>query len=253
MKLHLVCSLILLLLATSCGGNKKPVTQEITYIPDAMAAESVSAPFTLAEGDEISISVWRQEDLKRNVSIDPSGYLHYPLIGQLKASGLTIPQLQEQLTTRLSKYVVDPQVDINILSLKGQEVYVLGEVKMPGAFVLDRKTSALQAIVKAGGFTRESNTSAVLLARSEEKVIRVSSISLDMDDMQKAPNSYQNVSLRSGDILYVPPSKIASVEKFMTRLNNIITPFASLGRSIVLGGDAVDTITGKRNATVIAQ
>lgn len=213
----------------------------------------MSGPFVLAEGDEISISVWRQEDLKRNVSIDPSGYISYPLIGQIKASGLTIPQLREQVASRLAKYVIDPQVDVSILSLKGQEIYVLGEVKTPGAFLLERKTSALQAIVKAGGFTRDSNTGAVLLARSEEKVVRISSISLDMGNVQKVPNSYQNVSLRRGDILYVPPLKIANVEKFMTRLNNILQPIISLERSIILGGDAYDTITGKRNATVLAQ
>lgn len=252
MKSRLLCGFALLLVMASCGGHK-PVAEKITVIPNEMKAEQVSAPFTLAEGDELSISVWRQEDLKRNVTIDPSGCIYYPLIGQVEAAGLTIPQLREQLTSRLSKYVVNPQVEVNALNLKGQEVYVLGEVKMPGAFMLDRRVSALQAIVKAGGFSRDSNTTDVLLIRGEGKVIRISSVSLDLDNVQKVPNSYQNVSLRNGDVLYVPSLKIADFENFMTRLTNIIAPIIGLERSIVLGGDAYDTIIGKRNATVLAQ
>ena len=134
---------------------------------------SPPSPFILGSGDEITFNVWRNEDLKRTVKIDPSGNIHLPLAGEIMASGLTIPQLREEVTLRLSKYIINPQVDINVSTLRSKKFHIFGEVRSPGTFTLDQKILVWEGISKAGGFTNDASEKSVLLVRSEKGVVKV--------------------------------------------------------------------------------
>lgn len=201
------------------------------------------SPFVLGSGDEIAVSVWRNEDLKRQVQIGPSGVIYLPLVGEIKASGSTIGELREKITVGLSQYIVDPQVDINVLSVKSQKVHVLGEVKSPGTFALETNTMAWEAISNAGGFTTDADKKRVLLIRTEKDRATVAAINID--DMIKKGKITKEVYLRNRDIVYVLPSFIANVERFMKRFYNIINPLVTVERGIVLYPDARDVLQGK--------
>lgn len=236
--------LLLLLLVMSCSGHK--IVKEggaEKGIVDKKETAFPTSSLILGSGDEIAINVWRHEDLKRTVQIDPSGNIYVPLAGEVKASGLTISQLSEKIASGLSKYLIDPHVDINVYSLKSRKVHILGEVKSPGTFILDQKMLAWEAISQAGGFTTDANQKKVLLVRNENGAARVTA--LNIHDMLKTGKIDQDIHLRSGDVVYVPPSFIANLEKFMLRFNNIINPFITLERGIILGPEAVDVLRGK--------
>jgi len=243
-KYHKFIWLLLLLLAMSCSGHKivKEGSAEKGIIDKKETAFPTSL-FTLGSGDEITFNVWRHEDLKRTVQIDPSGNIYVPLAGKVEASGLTISQLREKIASGLSKYLVDPQVDINVSSLKSRKVHILGEVRSPGTFILDQNMLAWEAISEAGGFTTDANEKGVLLVRNENGVARVAA--LNIHDMLKTGKIDQDVHLRSGDVIYVPPCFIANLERFMQRFNNIISPFVTLERGIILEPQAVDVLRGK--------
>ncbi len=243
---------LLLFLIISCSGHRI-VREDNLETKGIDEAEQFSppSPFILGTGDEIAFSVWRHDDLKRAVQIDPSGNIYLPVAGEIKASGLTISQLREEVTSRLSKYVVDPQVDINVSALKSQRVHILGEVQSPGTLTLDRKMLVWEAIAKAGGLTTDANEKKVLLVRSEKGVARVTALNLDIGEMLKDGKLDQNVYLRNGDIIYAPPSFIANVERFMVRFNNIINPIVTLERAIVLAPEAMDVLRGEEPPRVI--
>ena len=239
-----IALLLLLLLLMSCSSHKivKGGGAE-KGIVDKKETVSFTSSFILGSGDEVAINVWRHEDLKRTVQIDPSGNIYVPLVGKVEASGLNISQLREKIVSGLSKYIINPQVDINVYNLKSRKVHILGEVKSPGTFILDQKMLAWEAISKAGGFTTDANQKGMLLVRSEKGVVRV--VALNIHDMLKTGKINQDIYLKSGDVVYVPSSFIADLERFMLRFNNIISPFVTLERGIILEPQAVDVLRGK--------
>lgn len=242
---RIICFLPFLLII-SCSGHK--IVQDNSGekgIIDKQEIVAPSSPFILGSGDEITINVWRNDDLKRTVQIDPSGNIYVPLAGKVEASGLTIFQLKEKIASGLSKYLIDPQVDINVSSLKSQKVHILGEVKSPGTFILDQKMLAWEAISQAGGFTTDANQKEVLLVRNENGAARVTS--LNIHDMLKTGKIDQDIYLRSGDVIYIPPSFIANLERFMQRFNNIISPFVTLERGIIFAPEVEDVLRGKED------
>src|ERR1700674_3213016 len=100
----------------------KPATDDPNYLIGAQ--------------DVLDISVWKEPELTRSVPVRPDGKVSMPLLNDVQASGLTPGQLAADITTRLKKYVTDPQVTIIVTSINSQRIYILGEVNRPGAFPL---------------------------------------------------------------------------------------------------------------------
>lgn len=240
--------LLLMLLATvSCSGDQKESRNEIVVqkFLEKDTKMIPPPPSVLGAGDELTFNVWRHDNLERTVQIDPAGNIQLPLAGEIKASGLTISQLREEVSLRLSKYLVNPQVDISVSNLKSQNIYVLGEVNSPGSFVLDRRMLAWEAISQAQGFTTDANKEAVLLVRSENGFARIIALNLDINEIFEDGVPLKDFILRNGDLLYVPPSAIADFERFMNRLNNILSPILNIERGIIMSQDVRNVLKGK--------
>ncbi len=233
--------LLPLFLLLSCSSDRAAETVVITD-----QEMSPPTPFVLGSGDKLTLNVWRHDNLERSVQIDPAGNIYLPLVGEMKASGLTIPQLRKEISSRLSKYIVNPQVDISVSNLKSQNIHVLGEVNSPGSFALDRRMLAWEAISQAQGFTTDANRDAVLLVRGENGFAKIIALNLDIEEILKNGVPIKDFILQNGDLLYVPPSTIANVERFMVRLNNIISPLLNIERGIIMSQDVRNVLNGKR-------
>jgi len=243
--------LFIFLSMVSCAGTQSsgdPNLEDHTAAKKE-ARENSSMSYTLGPGDEVSIRVWRNDDLNRTVKLDPSGKIYLPLAGEIYAQGMTVSKLREDITLRLSKYLVDPQVDVNATEISSQKVYVLGEVRSPGTFYLEQDVSAWEVISRAGGFTEDANRDNLLLIRGENGAARVNVLKMAITkDGDPLPDS----QLRRGDIIYVPETRIANFERFMVRLQNIINPFVTLERGIILSDEARAVLRGEAsNARVI--
>jgi polysaccharide export outer membrane protein len=232
---------LLLPLILSCSSKK---TSEEIFVNQGEVTPP--APFVLGVGDKISFSVWRHEDLAGTVLIDPSGDISLPLVGEIKASGLTVSQLREEIRLRLSKYIINPKVDVNVSTLSSQNVYVLGEVNAPGSFSLNRNMVIWDAISLAEGFTEDASKEGVLLVRNENGVAKVSMLNLDIQEVFENGGALPDYSIKNRDLIYVPPSTIADIERFMVRLENIIRPILNLERGIIMTQPVRDVLQGKK-------
>lgn len=133
----------------------------------------------LKAGDKLQMLVYREADLTSLVTIDKSGSILLPLIGEIKVSGMTVKQARSQITDLYNRdYLVNPQVTLNHLAETEEpgRVTVIGRVGSAGAYSLPKgakQMPLLEAIALAGGFTRYASTSGVKIRRRENGTQKV--------------------------------------------------------------------------------
>src|SRR5262245_49717591 len=96
------------------------------------------ANYRLQPGDVVDISVWKEEDLRRQALIRSDGGMSFPLAGDLVAAGLTPDELRTELETRLKGFIPDVSVAVAVIEINGNQVFVLGRVNRPGVYKFDR-------------------------------------------------------------------------------------------------------------------
>jgi polysaccharide biosynthesis/export protein len=163
----------------------------------------------LKPGDVISISVYQDPKLDRQVVIGPTGFISFPLAGQIRAGGLTPAQLEDVIKARLKdKFTEEPDVTVSLGAEKPLEedlkprIFVTGEVIRPGFFVMRMKTTVLQAISLAGGFGPYAAKRRIQVRRqiNGTEVMYL----FDYVDFHKGRNVEDNIDLQPGDVVIIP-------------------------------------------------
>jgi len=228
----------------SCATKGSPEIGTSMEIQVEKEQDSTMSPFLLGVGDEVSINVWRNENLTRTLRIDPSGMVQLPLVGNIQAAGKTPSQLADIITVSLSRYLVHPKVDVNTTTLRNHRVYVMGEVKSPGVITLDHQVLFWEALAASGGFTNDANQRNVLLIRRQEDVIRITVLNLDVTSQIVYGKFEMGPRLKDNDIIYVPTSSIADYTRFAQRITAIISPIIGVEQSIILLPQTMDALGG---------
>lgn len=162
--------------------------------------------YYMRPGDELNIVVTQQQDLGNSSTnqspfvVRPDGNVSFPLVGEIHAEGMTVSQFTNVLQQGLARYIVDPDVSVNISKLGRVRVYVFGEVKKPGAVELEKGHTVIDAIGAAQGFTRDTAKKKIFLIHQDQPK---SLIPINLNNMLKTGDMSQNVTLREGDILYL--------------------------------------------------
>jgi polysaccharide biosynthesis/export protein len=164
--------------------------------------QQASAPYLIHPGDILQISVWKEQDLQREVLVLPDGTLSFPLVGQIQASGLTIEQVQHELEQALKQFIPQPVITVSATQLLGNKIYVLGQVNQPGEFLINRPVDVMQALTMAGGLTAfgAGNQIKVLRRNGDKQII----FPFKYKDVMEGEQLYQNILLKSGDVVIVP-------------------------------------------------
>jgi protein involved in polysaccharide export with SLBB domain len=123
-----------------------------------------SATYRIGIGDILELFVFETDELNRKVRVRPDGNISLPLLGQVKAIGLTEDELQQEIADRLDEFMHRPQVQLFIDQYAAHKVWVVGEVAKPGAYPLSRDNySLIELISEAGGRTERASGSIVLI------------------------------------------------------------------------------------------
>ena len=176
-----------------------------------LAEEFMTQPhgYIIGEGDVLQIIVWDHPELTipagqfrdaetSGQQVGEDGYLYYPYVGMVRASGMNIPALRDVLTEKLSTYIQDPQLDVRVVGYRSQRVYVVGEVNEPGLIPLnDIPLTIADAISLSGGLTPNAHKSGVNISR--DGVVH----EIDLRALYDYADSSQNLTLQHGDILNV--------------------------------------------------
>lgn len=198
--------------AESASGTMEGGKYEITIIPDDELVITVTSltpeatapyntPLTAISNRSKKQEVAQQQSLQTYV-VDQNGFITMPIIGKIKAQGLTTAQLCEQITAKVAKNVIDPYVRVQLLNYR---VNVLGEVKTPGAItVVKERYSILDAIAEAGDLTPYGRRENVLLIREENGQRVYHRLNLNDANLLSSPYFY----LRQNDVVYVEPNQV---------------------------------------------
>ena len=158
--------------------------------------------YHIQPGDVLEIAVWREEGLQKEVVVRPDGRLSFPLVGEVKASGKSLEQLQNEVAGMLKRYIPDPSVTVGVKHLAGNKVYVIGKVTRPGEFVVTRNVDVVQALSMAGGMTPYAAVNKIRILRRSNN--EQTAIPFAYGDIEKGDDLEQNILLQAGDIVLVP-------------------------------------------------
>ena len=159
--------------------------------------------YVLGAGDVIRVSVFQNPDLTLDTRVGESGDITYPLLGSIKVGGLSIAEAEKRIASLLreGQFVLQPQVNILLTMIRGNQIAVLGQVNRPGRYPLETANMKLTDVLAlAGGTTPSGADTIILIGQKDGKVDRRE---IDVPSMFLNNALEQDVAIRNGDILYV--------------------------------------------------
>lgn len=180
--------------------------------------------YVLRFGDTLNLKVVENEKLAvDNQPIRPDGRISLPLIGEIQAGGLTLPQLTERVSKLYGKFFVDPHVVINVARFRPLDINVVGQVNKPGTYQVPTSVRLLHAIALGGGFTNDrADLRNVTILRENGKIMTVDVVEI-LDG--KIEN---NVLINDGDTVRVAEVNTIDYKAILPPVASVISILGTL-------------------------
>jgi polysaccharide biosynthesis/export protein len=201
---------------SSSGSNiKSGTTMAVTSTstlgkPDNQTQTGVytgNSEYRIGPQDLLEISVFLNQDLRREVRVNTGGLISLPLIGGVQAGGKTVQELEAELSEKYGKtYLQTPQINVFIKEFTSQRVTLEGSIAKPGIYPITGKTSLLQAIAIGGGTEKLANETSVVVFR----VVKGQRMAAVFDLKQIRAGQAEDPEIFGDDIVVVDKSQVKS-------------------------------------------
>jgi polysaccharide export outer membrane protein len=221
--------------------------------------------YVLGPEDQVNIRVLNADEIdSKPVRIDSEGFLRLPLVGNIRAGGLTVDELEAELVKRLKTYLQDPQVAVSVTEFRSQPVSVIGSVKTPGVQQVQGRKTLLEMLAMAGGIDAEAGHSIKITRRKEYGPIPLSSATadpsgnymvadVDLASLLDARNPQENIEVRLYDVITVPRGELVYVMGqvrrpggFVLRQRETLSALQALSLA-----EGLDTAAAPQNARIL--
>jgi len=223
------------LFLSGCGGNRALNYQHMD-LPQTKDSQSEKfrgmmlqtammknvdpdADYIIGPDDAIDIEVFEVEELKKTVRVSSQGYISLPLIGQIKAKGLTPIQLEQEIAKKLDTYLNSPLVSVYVKEYKAQRIGVIGAVDKPQVYIVTGQRYLLDMLSMAGGLTREAGTICYVLRpvktdaqNNTRDVPRTETLVIDLNELLEEGNLALNIPVFNGDVINVSKGGVVFVD-----------------------------------------
>ncbi|MEO0250204.1 MAG: SLBB domain-containing protein, partial [candidate division WOR-3 bacterium] len=166
-----------------------------------MAAERqdipVPAEYVVGPGDEVKILLWGRVNAQYNLLIDRNGNITIPQIGPIRVAGMTFEQMAKHLVAQ-SEQIVGANIDVTMGALKSIPIFVLGDVKRPGAYTIGSFATITDALLLAGGPSDVGSMRAIQLRRNDKAIF-----DFDLYDLLLKGDKSKDKTLQAGDVVFV--------------------------------------------------
>ncbi|MGH6878134.1 MAG: polysaccharide biosynthesis/export family protein [Rhizomicrobium sp.] len=195
--------------AALTAGAARAAPLDVSLRLDEAQGPSSAAAYRLGTGDKVRVIVFGEDDLGGEFQIDEGGFVRLPLIGQLKASGLSARELETRIAAALADgYLNEPRVSVEVTDYR--PFYIIGEVNKPGQYPYVNAMTAPDAIALAGGYTVKASDSSIYVRRAGEK------------DEERVPAD-ATTTIHPGDVVRVPPTAFWAAVTWAGPLSAIIS------------------------------
>ena len=172
----------------------------------ATAATTSTMPagprYIIGPGDIIEASVWKDEALKSQMIVLPDGTISFPLVGEFTAGGRTLPELKQEMIEKLSTYVQDTVLSMEVKQVNSMLIYVIGRVNQPNRFIINTNITVLQGLAMAGGLNPFAKRDKIKVFRQEGDKTKI--FPFRYDDVVEGKRLEENITLKKGDVIVVP-------------------------------------------------
>ena len=192
------------------------------FLAGLAAAQEPRAPqlsqgteYVIGAQDVLTVTVWESPDLSGKFTVEADGSFTFPLIGRVKAGGLTLRQFEAELKKKLADgYFKNPQISVAVETYRSQRIFIVGEVRNPGTYPLTGDMTLIEALARAGSNTPTASPEAIIVRAPagkqpegptlpDHKADATNILRVNIRDLQSGALS-QNVALRDGDTIFVP-------------------------------------------------
>jgi polysaccharide export outer membrane protein len=189
-----------------------------TAFPRAFGDPELLTRYKLRPGDTLDLQYRLTPDLNQTVVVQPDGYVSLKVAGEVKVGGSTLPQAHDLIVQAEESKLNKPELNLVLKEFTHPSVVVAGEVFRPGQIELKENTTALGAVLLAGGFTESAQTGQILVFRRvDDQMAEVRQLNLTR--IRKTSDLERDLSLRPGDMIYVPRDKIAKISRYIKIVN----------------------------------
>jgi polysaccharide biosynthesis/export protein len=172
------------------------------FISGSVSAQTLP-DYKVHPGDKLIVGVYDDPKLMpQEITVTPDGKIAYPMVGEIVAGGKTTEQIRVELAAKLRKYISDPIPMVLVTDVKGNVVYVIGQVNKPGVITMNPTINVLQALSIAGGGTPYAKLDGIIVIRSSSGGQRI--LPFRYGQVASGKDLEQNVQLESGDVVVVP-------------------------------------------------
>ena len=198
---RILCSLCLVVAVAACESQAPAVTTGVA--PPAPEAEQ---QYKIGPGDQLQINVWQHPDLSPGVTVLPDGEISLPLVGEVKASGLSEKELAGVIKEKLSEYVRSPEVTVTVANPESanfqQRIRVTGAVRNPSSVPYRKGMTVLDVVLEAGGPNEFASANGTKLYRTTATGTEI--LKVYLDDILKKGQMETNYPLQPSDVVTVP-------------------------------------------------
>jgi protein involved in polysaccharide export with SLBB domain len=186
-------------------------------------APAALPPYKIEVGDQLQVRFYRNPELDQLVTVRPDGYVSLPFVDDVKVVGRSPQEVDNDLTNRYRGELAVPDVSVIVMGYGAQRIYIGGEVASVGQKPFVGGLTLYEAIDSAGGFRDTAHRRQVIVIRRDASGIPVGH-AFDMRVVEHGTHPAQDVPLQPLDIVYVPRSKIASVNLFVDQYVRNLLP-----------------------------
>jgi polysaccharide export outer membrane protein len=198
-----------------------------------MAADNLRPSYVLGPGDQILVRAFEMEEVgERPMLVDGDGNVNIPLLGIVKASGMTVAQLEARLVVMLKKYVKEPRVTITIVQFRSEPVFFVGAFQKPGIYPLQGRRTLVEMLSAIGGLQPNASRYIKVSRRKEVGSIplpnalvsadgKVSSVRISLGSLRDNVNPAEDIVLEPFDVVTVEKAELIYVNGAINRVGGI--------------------------------
>jgi polysaccharide biosynthesis/export protein len=198
-----------------------------------LPSDSIRPNYVLGPNDQILIRAPGADEInERPFRIDLDGFINLPLVGRMRAGGLTVQQLEAELVQKLREYIVQPQISISVVQFRSEPVFFVGAFQRPGIYPLQGRRTMVEMLASIGGLqanasrrmtvTRRSEYGPIPLSNAvEDQEKRTSTVEISMGSLRENVNPAEDIVLRPFDVVSVERAEMVYVSGEVAKVGGI--------------------------------